>query len=1683
MSDYNSFIFSISKYPLIKLEEIITEDKIRLRLNEAGSNLGRTIQICTNLLTLTNDILDKLPLTANSPQEQIGYDFAKINLLNPFLLENISKHDQSFPDNHCSPHFSSLVKILKDIEPYIYQLASNTASSTAQRLDSLNGNLTSVIELYNTIISTAKKCENQLQSTITDISADELQISYRIAASLTAFDELLIQLKILSSNSAIQNSDDLKNLNYWIEKGTKLWEKLFGVPRTDEHEVSVVINEIAAELGILSSIISKIQTIISDSIDFVNSSISLTNLIQILNEIESKITSKRLNEIIENLPTFFLSGQPLDSLVITAKDLLDEIQMTEDPSFMASYSTLTTFIHKNDNDLESTAICLISIVRLVARYFNDAHLGEEVLSSLTKSLATIAKSVFIESRKTILQINKVIDLNLEFFNDFALNEANYFLTAAKNVDNFDIESDQFVSNQQIFFESLCALPTPLKKLVSACSSVDAKNQLQEFLEIVQDVGDQFSRWLNQFYLTLFSIIHLRAEMIVDSLSFPIKLYCSSGQEEQVKGIQDIFLRIQKIIKSTPQVITGDIKDVLALMDLIVELSKFGDDLISLVKANAQSPLFPLYKQSADALSEIIIDIPSYIQALQHTIEFETQEVFICSMLAFINCSQRLANSKKFEDDDASNYQLLSPSFTYVLFANSFVDKNSSQNGETLKPLMKYLHTKMSDVLSFVVHFSLDEQTTEKVNFSEELQNFIKAMNDLLSSISILKQPSLQYNIPDDVHEIRKFDSIASSLHSKKLKEFAQYIVSVMKKKKAPDVRSVLSKWFDATQISTVSLTKSFIKFKESISNLLKDLTQNDRSGFIDSFASFSVSLASNEDSYDKSVSDNVVLLHQNLVFQVIELLESKTNDEYQLKNIYRCITEISSMLPISLLKEKERDGYLSNILKKIIMSLHNLRQKEPNQTQLDDELEIIEYVEELSVFFQVYVPEDDFGVDELIDKTFEWDDGIEKEVLDEFISKFSEKLIQLVPTQFSMLSQIEDNDSVCDFIYDKAEAFRDNVNIILQFAKNHEGSDERINSSLKVMLLSASDAAVLINHSLSLGHLESTALSPTFVSCFSELQISLRQFADSSLMILKKPSENMQPELRKVNRKMVKQFDTFINIVEDPQQLLHQQRQQTILGSREFEQMKNEMFSVLAIYLIQIARLNALSVTSLVPEMYSQMRADVANKINECLEGFYTKVSTVLSKAVGPSSTEFVEISMQLEAETKVLLSASEKLTFDLTSFTSLPLLVPSEKICVLTEKMTSLGPQLADQVIIKPDPEAASRVPEDYVLPSPPKSAPQVEEAYEALLNVRKAVSEKVTIFKETNENEVASSNELLSTLIDLRGVSNEFVEKALIMAVATVNPLYQVEQQTGLHAFANALNGVQNSLKNRLMRTKSFKSEMSDALSLFNSTIEKSMEFAETASKVEDQPAQEEDVNEVTRELNTAAAVVELMSARLKEFENQVNLDVIQNEENEDIFNEKAAKEIGDLQAAIDSLPAYLIAASNSIFESTTQIIKRAKQITSELLKKFGKIENEKGMIKSAQELSEAAELLLVCAEILVQGEDKSAEYKALTAAKIINAAVVSLRVQVLQKGGDQEGVITKFASNVKKYSDCVIYKSEAIIQKKLQIEYDKKPKRGTIQIQTINQNEVVKNLRNNLAKEEQNLKAFRSPQKKKK
>lgn len=1668
MSAYNSFTFSISKYPLKKLEELITDDRVGLRLNENGSDLGRTIQMCANLKILANNFLDKLPLTANGPQVEIGYDYNKMGLINPILQKNILKHDQEFQSDQCSPHIDELIKILKDIEQYIPHLISSTASSMSQYLDQLIVNLTSVIELYDTIISTAKKCETQLSPKIPTIPLSEQQISYQVAASLVAFEELIIQLHFLTANSDVQKSKDFKSLKEWIDKGSKLRQTLFAAPRSDEHQITKIVIEISVELANLSTILSKIQPSIQNSGDFADVSIALTNLLQVLNEIESKTTNKNIQEIVKSFSTLFLNNKPLDPLVKNANDVLDNISgkvKAVGPSALSAHGTLSGYVSscsKGVTDPESAAICLASVVRLAARIFPDARLGEEILVSLSKKLALITKAIFKDSRKIITQINSVVDTNLEFFNDVALNETNYFLTAAKNIEDFDTDANDFVSVQQLFFESFCALPTPLSKLASTCPDEETKNQLTQFTDQIQGLGDRFSKWLNQFYLTLFSIIHLRSEMIVGALSFPISLLCSNNQQGLVQNVLSCLLQIQKIIQSTPQIILGDLKDVISLISHIVDLSKIGNDFIKCARSNAQSPMFPLYKQSADALSKIVVDLPSYTLPLPHISDFDNPDVFICSLLACVTRSLRLSNENKplIDKADKTTYQLFSAPFTYIFSADSFLHAQP-QASVTLTPLMSNLRTSLDVVNSIVIQIASGQKPPEASHLPSYAQAIIKAIEELLSSILLLKQPQLAYDIPDDVQEIRRFDSMASSLHSTALKTFAQYIVRTMKKSSAADVRSALNQWFDATQVSTVDVSVGVARFKESIAKLLNAST-TDRSAFIEQFAALSVSLATYENSYGKAVAPIVGQLHRTLVSQVLEFLEDNRISQPQLKKIHGCVSEISALSPISKLKQKEMDDYLAGILKRVVMSLHNLRQK-GKDVQLSDTLHTIDSIEELCAFYKVSAPSDDLGVNDLLNNTVAG--KARDKILDQAISKFSERLLQLIPNQFTLLDRIRDTDTVCDFVYDKAEAFRDNVNIILQLAKNHDGDEEKISQPLNAMLLCASDAAVLTMHSLILAGLAFTPLSATFVACYSELQVCFRQFADIAFSIKKKSKEDLSPELRRLNRKMSKQFDTFINIVENPQRPVGE--------SNEFETKKCMMYANLSTVVVQIARLNTLAATSLVPEMYINNRLEIVDNIESSLSQLNTTVSLVRNEAVGATATELGNLSTQLDKETKSLVQSSEKISFG-SLFVSLPLLQPCEKVCTVTQKMAVLGPTLTDKIIIEPDPAAAAKIPEDYTIPALPKKAPQPQEAYNDLLTVRKSIDDVVEKFRNTNDTFLASSKDLLDSLEKLRKISNTFAEKALVMAVATVDPRYQVEQQTALHAFANALNGVQNAMKSRLMRTKSFKAEMDDALSTYNSSIDKSMELAEFASKIEAKPDKDESVNEVTRELNATADAIEKMSARLKEFEEHVNMDGVGGE---DDFDPTKAATINDIQDAAGSLPAYLIAAAKPTLTATSQILKRAQQITSDLLKKFGKIENEKGLIRSAQDLSEAAELLLVCAEILVQGQEESAEFKVIAAARIIKAAVAALVAQVLVKGGDQEGIMNKHVKVVQKYTDSVIKRAEAIVEEKLVEEDKKKPSKTTNpMIMKLNQTNNVNQLRKKLSDEERILYNFR-------
>lgn len=1692
METYNSFIYSISKYPIIELDEIIAADQVGFILNDIGSNLERIIQICVNLRVLASDFLNKLPLATKGPQAEIGNDYNQLRSINPLLQNRILKHDEIFPSMRCAPHFNKIVELINDIGQYIPLLISNQSSSINQYLDGIISSIVSIIDLYDKIIESVKNCENEIRSNISPIPENEIQISHQIAASLTAFEELLIKLHFFALNKTVQSSEKYENLKEWIEKGEKLRQNLFETSITDENQIMNVSIDIISELSDLSNIISKMPQSISSSAEFSNVSVCLTDLIQILNQIESKIIVKNITQIVENISTLFSSDEPLDDLIKTAKEVIEKvgIQIKKDVfSFtslfsVSSYLALSKCIEKcitNEiNDREFICLCVASVVRLAARIFPDAKVGEEILVSLSQKVATITKSIFKECKELITKVSSIIDSNLEFINDSALCETNYFITTAKNVDDFDLNSDDFVSTQQNFFASFCALPTSLTKLASTCLNDNAKKNLNDYVKLIQTVGDRFSKWLNQFWLTVFSVVHIRSEMIVGALSFPITLLSNMDKHEDLKNIKSCLSKIEKINLSTPQILMGDIDEVNSLISIIFDISKSVDYYMACIGSNAQSQVFPLYKKSSDALSEIILDLPQFGLQLPTIGNVDNIDDFVCFMLAFTTCSLRLSTSVKTpsgDEDSFEMFQVISPSFMYVYFADYFISQ-FSQTPFILPPLIANLHVSMDIVVRSLTRIIMGKKEKEiedkNPSLSDSFHSLTNATEMFLSAVCQLKQPSLAYDIPDDIQEIRRFESVVSSLHSASLKSFAEFILMTMKSSQSSDVRNLLKKWFDTTQIGTVSISKSGAAVKVEIKNLLND-SKADRSMFIKNFSSFSVSLAAKESSYNKSILPIVVDLHKNLVTKIFEFLQESKETNESLLNIFGFVSEITAILPISKLKEKkDRDEFICNNLKSVIVSLNSIRQKSDNSNELEDKLNVIESIENLYAFNKITNSNYDFDMKNLLDKTVKGE--LEGEFMDQNITAFSQILIPLIPSQFSLLDSIHDNDTICDSLYDKAEAFGDSVNAIMQFSKNLEGDEKKIRDSLNKMYISSSDASLLVMHSLRLNGLDKTPLCATFAICCCELIIGLRKFSETSFSITSKETEeSCLPELRRINRKLSTQFDTFINIVED------QQRQKDDMT--EYEQKKCELYLNAASTVIQVDRLISLAATSLVPEMYFDTRDQISSQIEKSLSHLQSSIEEVLSQTVGTNKEDYMSLFTHLQQESVSLLDCSKNLTFG-------PILVPlkliqsCDQFVTFLKKITTTGQLLTDKIIIQPDPVAASHVPDEALLPVFPKEAPQASESFKLLDNSHKKIEEVLVEFKKVNDDELSKSDKLVESIQKLRDASDDFIDKSILMAVSTVNPLYQVEQQTSLHAFVNALNNVQSAMRSRLMRTKSFKSEMDDSIAAFESSVSKTMKLASSSSSSSSSKSNEDedkDLDDVTRELNATAKVIEMISARLKEFETQVDMEVLNegNKENEDVFDPSKASQIEDIQVAAGTLPAYLIAAAKPILASTAQILVRAKEVTSWLLKKFGKIENERGLINTAQNLSEAAELLLICAEILVEGKDQSAEFKAITAARIINAAVTDLQIHVLKKGGDNEGIIQKYIGIVRKYSNSVVLRGEAIVAEKLNQAYEKKPKAKNAFKRKLEQDNVVSKLRTNLEKEEKELKEFRHQQ----
>ncbi|KAH0791573.1 hypothetical protein GPJ56_004495 [Histomonas meleagridis] len=547
MSSFAPFAQTISKFQLKKMEEIISDDRVALQLNQIGCALARSSRMATALRSLTNDILKRLPLISQGPQPIIGSDYAKIMQLIPILQQTIESHDPNFNDESqkCAPFLSGALQALQEIQTYIPHLASPSATSMVQYQDALSQKVGFVLQFFDKIVEAVANCENQYSYRLERIQQSEHQISHQIAAAIATLDQLYIELVFLSSNKNIVASPThSQQLTQWIQVVSGMSQTLFQTPRNSTEGILKALPQIITQFPSLAALIGTIQPLITESDDFAQASNALTTSIQAINEITTKILYKSITQFIKDLVQDYLNEKPLDSLIQLGQDLLAQTRDMIAPlgnNVIGAYSTFATLISICKTDPELTAITLISISRYASFILPDFHKSEELLINITKKIVLITKSIFKEVGKIVSQIISVIDTNLEFFNDTTLNETNFYLSAIKNVEDFEPESNDFILIQQRFFDALAALPIPLNKLVTSCPDVDTKGQLNGLYTQITILSNRFTRWLNQFYLTIFSVIQLRSQSILDVLSFPISILSTLGNQTSLqKHISNSF---------------------------------------------------------------------------------------------------------------------------------------------------------------------------------------------------------------------------------------------------------------------------------------------------------------------------------------------------------------------------------------------------------------------------------------------------------------------------------------------------------------------------------------------------------------------------------------------------------------------------------------------------------------------------------------------------------------------------------------------------------------------------------------------------------------------------------------------------------------------------------------------------------------------------------------------------------------------------------------------------------------------------------------------------------------------------------------------------------------------------------------------------------------------------------------
>lgn len=1250
MSSFPRFISAVSVHKISLLNDQKQDVDISYQASDLGFSCFKLIQKLTSIFPLFDPILELLPLTVQEGQREIEVCFTKIIVIKDPILFYSEIYDSHSPTSlKCVQDITNAYKLLYEIQKFISILAIAAAPTVKDSLKLITKNIKEAQKLFNSALIKVLKMQNLLIQKTKPLQALPKQFLTQVSNML--YDLSLFETNLLFSksyNKLIKDAEKYTNISDDCKIIIKFSQELFNIRNNDSILMTEKLNRLISEFPQISRHVGQIKDLLPVN-QFMELSSSMINSRTSISKLLSNLELQTISNVIKYIASSYINNEPVIGLIQMMKTLLNSMKSAFvegilngiDRNVVASYNIIMDLLDKNLNDREETTLVLFLACRFAVLHFTDFSLRENLLISISEKIASITRIVHKDAINLIFELQNLIDSNVENFDIKLLSEMNFYFKVAKKFKSFETDSEDFIVRQQVIYDTISCVTTPLRKLISTTKNETIKTFLVENLKKIQKCQMNFSKWIHQYYGSIVGVIRCRAEDAANILSFSLE----KVSEEVFNNfdLSNTFMKeLTYILDKTPKVLTYDLLSTVKLIEIFSQIVDVTNEFMEGIKKDLRNPLYLFLHYSALALKSLCSPLPKQVMALTSLVNFGDKESFICGILssssAVFDLTSKLTEKNSFDYEPLYD---ISYAFTFAFTCDALIDSNKKDQ-ENLSQLSKTLKSTFEVIWRLCIAHVMKEEEN-MLDFKTCIKSVNNYSLELYTAIANLKQPTIKYNLPKNVEYFAKFNQQIESLKSENLKTYSQIVMKYFRMSK--ESTNLLNCYFDLIK---KSLTNDFSK---SIENFLKVIKKSYETNnfevnyFIQSLSYLSLSLAMQSEQttnysllFKKSFND---LLNESINFL------NQPNDLSKLLKIAYLATRFIAI--------NEMITQINILLREFLFNCNKIRQS--SKSNIDYVIKTLESLNKLEIYQETI---GNTNID--LEKTKEiiLSGTFKKNEIDEIIKQFCYQIKLVDNIIYHRIGTVINTDYLVNLCYDRFEIFSQ------EMYKNEP--------NISTLFLCVADVFILTVHSLSNNELIETPLSSKLVINFLTLLQDLINFNKNRIL------------------KMIDSFDQMIYLVENPGYIESS-------APSNFKLLQFGYFNIIIRLCAIFAYFIELSTWSVVPEMADEYQNDFTNLMTS-----YLSVCETATSYFAESNPNIQKVFDAFSKSCNSIIKESRNINIGETDNPMLKIISTIKSFAANLVELLNSVINAKQKTIIKASKKEIEQIPNDLILPQIPK-------------------------------------------------------------------------------------------------------------------------------------------------------------------------------------------------------------------------------------------------------------------------------------------------------------------------------------------------------------------------------------------